>query len=175
MLPSAIVIYGASSSGKTTLARALQELFLPEVWLAFSVDHVIYSLPESILQRCNQENDWSGVDGTAVFEGATKSLRALLKAGNRVIFDAVISNVNDAAFIQSALKGFEVVVIELQCDLINLEQRASFRGDRTIVETRRSFEYSNAYYRADLAFDSAKYSADELAIAVVEKIQSQAK
>ncbi|MBK1791934.1 phosphotransferase-like protein [Persicirhabdus sediminis] len=40
MTPSVIVIYGASSSGKTCLAKAIQEELLPSVWLSFSLDSI---------------------------------------------------------------------------------------------------------------------------------------
>lgn len=168
--PVAIVISGPSSAGKTSLAKALQESLLPEVWLAFSVDDIIYGLPESVLHRCNHEDNWDGVDGGALYNGATGCLRALLEVGNRVIFDAVVGNEKSAKSIESALSGFDVFTIELRCDLSTLEQRASHRGDRSIKETRRSFESSRTHTEPDCVFDSGVHSFEQMVDLVVEAI-----
>ncbi|MAS94865.1 MAG: hypothetical protein CMO55_16840 [Verrucomicrobiales bacterium] len=168
--PVAIVISGPSSAGKTSLAKALQESLLPEVWLAFSVDDIIYGLPESVLHRCNLEDNWEGVDGGAFYNGATGCLRALLEAGNRVIFDAVVGNEKSGKSIEMALSGFAVFTIELRCDLSTLEQRASHRGDRTIRETRRSFESSRTHAEPDCVLDSGEHTVEEMAALVVEAI-----
>ena len=45
-----IVLNGGSSSGKTSLARCLQEL-LPEPWLALGVDDLIAAMPPSSPDR----------------------------------------------------------------------------------------------------------------------------
>ena len=172
MVPVAVVICGASSSGKTSLARTLQELLLPEIWLTFSVDDIIYSLPESVLHRCNHENNWEGVDGKALFEGATGSLRALLQSGNKVIFDVVVSHSKDASRVQTSLSGFHSFTVELRCDLAILEHRASFRGDRTLEETRRSFESAPAQLASDLILDSGAHSPKELASSVVTALSN---
>lgn len=170
MIPNAIVICGASSSGKTSLARSLQELLLPDVWLTFAVDDIIYRLPPSVLHRCNHENDWEGVDGSAIFEGAAGSLRALLDAGNRVIFDVVVSNSKDADCIQAALTGVETFTVELKCDLAILEQRASGRGDRTIEETQRSSRSSRTHANSDFTCDTSGHTPNQLASMVLAAI-----
>ena len=165
------MIFGPSSSGKTSLAHALQELLLPEIWLAHSVDDVIYSLPQSVLYRCNNENNWEGVDGHAIFEGAVGSLRALLKAGNKVIFDAVVSNEKNAERIGDAVSGFDAFTIELKCELVVLERRTACRGDRTMEETRRTFGYSLAHVAPDLVLDSSEHTSAELAYKVMASMR----
>ncbi|MDC0276478.1 chloramphenicol phosphotransferase CPT family protein [Verrucomicrobiales bacterium] len=87
MPPQVIIISGPSSSGKTTLTKALQEKLPPSIWLNFSFDTVIYSLPPNVLDRCNVKDDWSDVDGKALISGTLAALRALVDNGNRVIFD----------------------------------------------------------------------------------------
>lgn len=48
--PQVICLNGTSSSGKTTIAHKLQEL-LPEIYLNFSIDSILYALPGSALFR----------------------------------------------------------------------------------------------------------------------------
>ena len=146
-------------------------MLLPEMWLMSSVDDVIYSLPKSVLHRCNHENNWEGVDGRAILDGAVGSLRALLKAGNKVIFDAVVSNETNADGIGEAVSGFDALTIELKCELAVLKRRASGRGDRTMEETRRTFESSRAHVEPDLVLDSSKHTSEELASKVVDEIR----
>ena len=43
-MTSMIVLNGGSSSGKSSIARALQEI-LPDLWLTFGVDVLIEALP----------------------------------------------------------------------------------------------------------------------------------
>ncbi len=91
MPATTIIICGPSGAGKTSLAKAVQEALLPAMWLAISVDSIFYSLPESVVERCNLKNDWSGVDASAICSGALACLQALVQTGNRVIFDAVVT------------------------------------------------------------------------------------
>src|ERR1700722_10227052 len=44
LMTSMIVLNGGSSSGKSSIARALQEI-LPDLWLTFGVDVLIEALP----------------------------------------------------------------------------------------------------------------------------------
>ena len=48
--PQIICLNGTSSSGKTAIAKELQAL-LPKVYLNFSIDSILYSLPPSALAR----------------------------------------------------------------------------------------------------------------------------
>jgi len=91
-LPRVIIISGSSGTGKTSVVESLQEMLLPEVWLKFSFDSIIYSLPGSTLEQCNLHNNWSGVDGRALYAGSIACLRSLVEAGNSVIFDVVLSS-----------------------------------------------------------------------------------
>jgi len=57
-----IVIIGGSGTGKTTLARALQERFLPDPWFHFSPDTLFYCLPKTIVDQADLTNNWSAID-----------------------------------------------------------------------------------------------------------------
>lgn len=48
MAVSIIVLNGGSSSGKSSIAAAFQEVQLPEPWLTFGIDSLITALPPSL-------------------------------------------------------------------------------------------------------------------------------
>ena len=78
----------------------------------------------------------------------------------------------DASRVQTSLSGFHSFTVELRCDLAILEHRASFRGDRTLEETRRSFESAPAQLASDLILDSGAHSPKELASSVVTALSN---
>ena len=85
-----IVIIGGSGTGKTTLARALQERLLPEQWLHFSPDTLLYCLPKSLVDRADLANDWSEIDTGLINTLAHGLVRNVLQSGGRVVFDCVV-------------------------------------------------------------------------------------
>ena len=174
MTPQVIIISGPSASGKTTLAKTLQETLLPSVWLSFSVDTVIYSLPATVLDRCNLENDWSGVDGQALFSGAVSSLRALVDSGNRVIFDVVLMSQIDIQRLLGHLSTLEVVSVALRSSWAEIKKRTIERGDRTHAEAQRSFDACLRLSDSDLVFDTSEFRADEIAVRICRHINDLA-
>lgn len=46
-----IILNGGSSSGKTSIAKSLQEL-LPTPWLRFSIDDLIDAMPPTMFASC---------------------------------------------------------------------------------------------------------------------------
>ncbi len=171
MLLQVIVITGTTSSGKSSLAQALQEVLLPEVWLSFSLDSVIYTLPPSLLERCNLEDNWQGIDGSALCSGAFACLRALVENGNAVIFDAVISHQKLADGLIQSLVGINYIHIHLHCDWENIEQRTITRGDRTLKEAKRSYEMTQHFLTADISLNTSNKSSQELAAEVLAYIR----
>lgn len=173
MSPNLIVLDGASGAGKTTLAKALQEQFIPENWLYFSIDTLVYSLPPSVLQRWNQENDWRSLDPNTLMNGAFSCVNALLEAGNKVIFDAVISTPQRALKMDLAFERHERLYVGLVCELAELERRTFDRGDRTLDEVRHGFYTSPHHLKYDLKLDSTKTPATELATIIAATLQEQ--
>src|SRR5581483_2469973 len=90
-----IVLNGGSSSGKSSLARALQAT-LPQLWLTFGVDTLMYALPAS------GADPRSGIvlkqDGSvtvlpqfrALEEQWYSALAQLARGGTRLILDEVL-------------------------------------------------------------------------------------
>jgi chloramphenicol 3-O phosphotransferase len=72
-----ICLNGPSSSGKTAIAKELQELFggYP---LYFSIDNLLYSLPPSALKRMMTGQKNPGLDYSKLEEGFYKSVKGLV-------------------------------------------------------------------------------------------------
>ena len=158
-----IILEGPSGSGKSSLSSALQESLLPMIWLSVSMDTLIYTLPPSVLHRCNTANDWSGVDGRAIGAAALRCLRALVECGNNVIFDLCIPNRQYADAFQCDVKDLSPVKVGVRCDWQEIERRTLHRADRSIEEAERTFKHQHAFQNYDLVIDTTAIGPDAAA------------
>lgn len=158
-----ILLEGPSGTGKSSLAAALQESMLPATWLNFSMDTLIYTLPPSVLHRCNTANDWSGVDGRAIGAASLRCLRALVECGNHVVFDICLPDQKFADTFHAAVRDLRPVIIGIRCAWDEIERRTLARGDRTLEEAERGFKNAHAFPVYDLILDSSSTGPDLLA------------
>lgn len=173
MTPSSklIILEGPSGSGKSSLAAALQECLLPGIWLSFSMDTLIYTLPPSVLHRCNSANDWSGVDGRAIGAAALRCLRALVECGNKVIFDLCIPNSKYAETLQADVRDLSPVTVGVRCDWPEIERRTLQRADRSMEEAERTFKAGHRLQNHDLVLDTTAMSPGTAAAACLASFQ----
>jgi len=155
-----IILEGPSGSGKSSLANALQETLLPQIWLSFSMDILIYTLPPSVLHRCNTANDWVGVDGKAIGAAAQRCLRALVECGNNVIFDLCLPSREYADAFQAEIRDLSPVQVGVRCDWSEIERRTLVRADRSIEEAERTFTRQHSLESYDLVIDTTAISPD---------------
>ena len=165
-----IVVEGGSGTGKSSLARSLQERLQPQQWLHFSIDTLLYCLPPSVLDMANQRNDWSAVDQNAITRSVYGCLRTLLDDGHRVIFDCVLMTERGARELLTALQSYRPVLVRLTCSWHEIERRTIARGDRTIEEARRGFETSGLFLNVDYEIDTTHRSSAEIAESLVPLI-----
>lgn len=166
-----IILEGSSGSGKSALALALQESLLPGIWLSFSMDTLIYTLPPSVLRRCNSANDWSGVDGRAIGAAALRCLRALVECGNRVIFDLCIPDRLYAETFQADLRDLSPVTVGVRCAWPEIERRTLQRADRSMEEAERTFKQQHTLQNYDLILDTTAMNPEEAAAACLASFQ----
>ncbi|WP_052573886.1 AAA family ATPase [Haloferula sp. BvORR071] len=159
-----IILEGPSGSGKSSLAAALQESLLPGIWLGFSMDTLIYTLPPSVLHRCNTANDWSGVDGRAIGAAALACLRALVECGNKVIFDLCIPSRQYADTFQAGIQDLSPVKVGVRCDWQEIERRTRHRADRSIEEAERTFKHQHPFPDYDFMIDTTGIGPDAAAM-----------
>lgn len=147
-----IVINGPSSSGKTTLALALQKQFdIPFIRFSFDLflDHNAFPM-EQIRKGMFS---WDSMR-PAVFAGLHQCLPALATAGNNIIFDHIIETKMWLHNLISLVSGLDVFFVGLHCSLPELERREMQRGDRRTGEARQDFESVHSITSYDLELNS---------------------
>lgn len=170
-----IVLVGSSGVGKSSLARALQEQLLPQLWFHFSVDTLFYCLPASVTRRADRDNDWSALSPGQVVGGALASARALLEAGNNVIYDAVVASEIGARRLLQAFEGHHPCVVELTCSWDEIARRTMQRGDRTLQEAERGFRHARGHLAAHHALDTTAATPEQLAVRLAGLLRASAK
>jgi hypothetical protein len=114
------LINGASSSGKSTLARALQAQ-LDEPFWHLSIDHLRESgvLP---LDRVRAGDfAWKSMR-PAFFQGFHNALPAIAAAGNCLIVDRIVETRAWMTSLLNLLGSFDVYFVGVHCPLVELER-----------------------------------------------------
>ncbi len=184
-----IYLNGPSSSGKTTLAKALQEA-LDEPFLRIGIDSIIAWMPEKI-------NDWTGGEAPLGFswkEGVDAQgnpiqelqtgpyaekiakihqevVLLLAKMGHHLIIDDVSFGKQQVDEWKELLKDFAVLWIGINAPLPILEQREKERGNRMVGSVRDQFHKVHTDATYDLEIDTHHATLDEN----IRKIKSFAK
>jgi chloramphenicol 3-O phosphotransferase len=157
-----IILNGASSSGKSTLARALQVRLFDQTWFHVSFDTWIAGC------RPRRHRDPSEEEARAMVEGFHAAVLAFVQRGNRVILDSVISTDESLAHLRDALEGLRLLWVRLDCDGEELDRREMIRGDRDIgvarVQGRRIAAGSWDY---DVSIDTTQIAAWDAATTII--------
>ncbi len=124
LVPDAIVLNGASGSGKSSIARLLQE-GLPEVFLNFSIDAILYAIPPTDLAKmvAGEPIRTAGYRYEKLVWGYHAAAAALLATGNRLILDNAITRVDWRLDLERRLDGYRAVWVGLVCDAPELAKR----------------------------------------------------
>jgi chloramphenicol 3-O phosphotransferase len=170
--PGAIILLnGASSAGKSTLARALQRrLAVP--FLRFSLDLFLFS-GEVLPERRDAEGPFAKTAmRQRLFDGYYGCLAALARAGNNLAVDIIIESMTQRRRLGAELARFDVFFVGVHCPLPELEQRESERGDRRIGDARRDLETVHGFGAYDVEVDAtepADLTADRIAAAWIAR------
>jgi chloramphenicol 3-O phosphotransferase len=148
-----ILLNGASSSGKSSLARAVQARIEEPFW-HISIDHLRDSgvLPTARIH--SGEFQWAAMRD-AFFEGFEQSLSAYIRCGNNLIVEHIMESRAWLLRLVRLLAGQDVFFVGLHCDLEELERREIARGDRKVGDARRDYHQIHSYCRYDAELDSA--------------------
>jgi chloramphenicol 3-O phosphotransferase len=183
-----ILLNGTSSSGKSTIAQALQKL-MAEPYLHTGVDHFLRRLPESHIVYSDGHNPASAAGWLAVFEdhtlvevrigsvglrvitGMYHAIAAYAAAGNQTIVDDVIY---DRRVLKAAVTAFStsnVLFVGVRCPLEVAESREQARGDRARGGARTFYQDVHAHKVYDLEVDSSLFTPAECALQIKQAIQ----
>jgi len=147
-----ILINGASSAGKSTLAKALQAL-VDEPFLRFSLDLLMFG-GEVLPARRDTAGPflWASMR-PMLLDGYYRCLAALASAGNNIVVDYIIETQDQLDQLVYLLAPFDVFYVGLHCPLPELERRERQRGDRRIGDARRDHELVNHFGPYDAELD----------------------
>lgn len=171
-----ILLNGTSSSGKTSIVRALQNL-LEAPYLDAGLDKFIWMLPERYLDRPL----WDEVLGLAVQAGPAghtlvagmhRSIAALCASGNNVVADHVLVEPAWLAECAALFSSLPVYFIGVRCPLDVLEQREKSRRNRTLGQAKAQFPLVHAHAIYDLEVDTSLFSPEECAAQIKARVES---
>lgn len=176
-----IVLNGASSSGKTSIARVLQRELAPEPWPAFGIDTLVDSLPA-----------WLGGDGGGLDMGDDgtinvgpvfrrleavwyQGLAAMVRAGAHLVVDDVfLSGAESQARVGAAFEGLDVTWVGVRCSAAEGERRERERGDRVPGQHAHQAAIVHDGVTYDLEVDTTSASAESCARAIVGHLRGPA-
>nr|WP_308217767.1 chloramphenicol phosphotransferase [Streptantibioticus silvisoli] len=174
-----VVLNGGSSAGKSSIARALQDL-LPDPWLAFGIDDFVAALPG----RLRSPGDGTGIafgpggevvvgDGFRGLEAAwVAGLAATVRAGARIIVDDVfLGGGASQDRLRTAFAGLPVLWAGVWCDAATAAGRERGRPDRVpgMAAGQADLVHRGVIY--DVEVDTADTSTDACARAIAARLQ----
>ena len=171
-----IILNGTSSSGKTSIIRALQEI-LEEPLLDAGIDRFIWMLPKRYLYRPLWDEvlglaTEAGSVGQRLISGMHQTIAALSKTGNHVAVDHVLV---EPEWLQECTKLFHPLpafLVGIHCPLEVLEQREAARKDRTLGQARAQIDLVHSHGIYDLEVDTSIYSAEDCARQIKQHLET---
>jgi chloramphenicol 3-O phosphotransferase len=184
--PDVLFVNGASSAGKTSLIRAVQEL-IPVPYLHVGLDHFFASVPEPwggggpgryssagfAYQACEGSSD--GLPRTAITVGPTgaamlaayrRSLVALLEHGCRLAIDELLLSDESGADYLALLAPYDVQFVWMTAGPGCLEERCAVRNYQPGFGRWSLTAASRLPHGYDLTFDSEQMTTQECAATV---------
>jgi chloramphenicol 3-O phosphotransferase len=161
-----LILNGAGSVGKSSIARAFQTISA-EPFLHVAMDSFLDMLPTALMDSTDglifeAINDGKGPQiairaGPAInrtLRGMRRAILALALEGNNLIVDEVMlgSEMDDY---KTLLADFDVSFIAVHAPLSILEERERWRGDRMIGLARWQYERVHAGKTYDLEIDAS--------------------
>lgn len=170
-----IVLNGTSSSGKTSIARALQDLF-EAPYLDAGLDRFLWMLPRRYLDRPLWDEvlglaSEAGPTGHRLVAGMHQALVSLARTGNNVVADHVLVEPLWLRECAGLLAGLPAYLVGVRCPLEVLEQRERARRDRTLGQAAAQFPLVHAHGIYDLEVDTSVSSVKACARQIKERVE----
>lgn len=178
MNPDILVVNGGSSSGKTSIARTLQEI-LPEPWLSISIDTLVDALPPHLDGA--EEGVSYGVDGAVELSDGFRRLEAawmagvvaMARAGARIILEDVFLDGSESQErLRDHLDGLNTVWVGVRCAPHIATAREQARGDRPLGMATHQAESVHRGVVYDIEVDSGRDSTAVCARQIAEGIDA---
>ena len=152
-----IFLHGASSSGKSTIACAVQARIAAPFW-HISIDHLRDSgvLPQARFRT--GEFRWAE-SRRQFFDGFHGSLAAYAGAGNNLVLEHILDGEGWHAELTALLAPFDMFFVGVHCPLPELIRREAARGDRPVGDAERDFNTIHRGVSYDFEVDSTSDAA----------------
>jgi chloramphenicol 3-O phosphotransferase len=162
-----VILNGTSSSGKTSVAQALQEM-TEELYLHVSLDDFYAMLPDWF--RRSRSERWPTL--TLHMQRALFSTAAVLaEQGYHVVVDTALLDPQDLQACIHALQGHYALLVGLHCSLEETERRERKRGDRVVGLARWQFPLVHDHGLYDLEVDTSSLTPQECAMKIQERLR----
>ena len=183
-----IVLNGTSSSGKSTLVKALQAT-LEGPWLGVGIDTVVFALPKAYLDQPLWSEIFryvpaepgaaapfrieTGELGTQLVHGLHGMVAALVAEGHDVIVDHVLLEADWLPDLRARVGADHVLVVGVRCPLEVVVERERNRRDRTIGQAAAQHDviHRGGY---DVEVDTSVLAPAEAASAIAAVVQRRA-
>ncbi len=181
-----IVLNGTSSSGKSTLMRALQAR-LEGAWLGVGIDTVVYALPKRYLDQPLWSEVFRYVDaepgadapfrietgelGRQMVDGLHRTVASLADAGLSVIVDHVLLDPDWVVDLAKRLAGHDVLFVGVRCPLEVVVERERARRERTIGQAAAQFDVVHQVGGYDLEVDTSALSPEAAAKVIALSVE----
>ena len=162
-----IYLNGASSSGKTTIAKELQKA-APEPYLHASIDAFLHQLPALVLE----DHAALARELPRLLAGFNSSSAAIARAGNNVIVDTVLQEPSWVAPCVMAFEGLEVLFVAVRCSLEALESREIERGNRQRGMARYQYDRVHLHGIYDIEVDTSTMPVGACVSRILEAARS---
>jgi chloramphenicol 3-O phosphotransferase len=179
MSPGTIIILnGTSSSGKTSIVKALQDAF-DEPYLEAGLDKFIWMLPERYLDRPLWDDvlglaTQAGKTGHQLVAGMHQAIEAISQAGCNVIADHVLV---EASWWLDCVERFSdrpAYLVGVRCPLEVVEQREKERHNRTLGQARAQYAVVHGPGIYDIEVDTSRSTPEECALQIKTRVNAGA-
>jgi chloramphenicol 3-O phosphotransferase len=147
-LSGIIFLHGASSSGKSTLARALQQRLEAPFW-HYSIDHLRDAGVLPSARITNGDFQWRDMR-TAFFDGFHRSIAAFADAGNNIILEHILDTPGWREQLARLLAAHDVLFVGLHLSVEELNRREKARRDRPAGSAEADFHSIHRGLRYDV-------------------------
>ena len=173
-MQNGIVIYlnGVTSTGKTTLAKAIQEKADMNFY-TFSHDTFQQMISHKFLSR-----DYWGYLSEAIIQ-AYKTAKMMSDNGINIIYDGMVLEVDELKphyeQINKIFSDTPLIMVDVFCPLEICKQRNIERGDRGVNQSVEQSSIMSKNVKHDISVDTSLNSAEECAKIILDKLFLQAK